>query len=137
MVSSLARTGSRPVSLVAAVSSAIAWTSRMCRPQNSAICSKVSELFSTSHEAVAWGIRGWATADVSVFRNEMGRPFRSGRLGARCNPRGRPGQGALGIHCDITRVALHALDPLDDIGIALEVEIRVAGNVGVGEQADV
>ena len=42
-VSSPARIGSRPVSLVAAVSSAIACTSRMCRPQNSAICSKVSE----------------------------------------------------------------------------------------------
>jgi hypothetical protein len=42
----------------------IAWTSRMWRPQNCAICSNDSEVFSTSHEAVAWGMRGWATADL-------------------------------------------------------------------------
>ena len=56
-----ARIGSRPVSLVAAVSSAIAWTSRMCRPQNSAICSNDKDVLSTSQAAVAWGMSGWAT----------------------------------------------------------------------------
>jgi hypothetical protein len=30
----------------------------MCSPQNSAICSNVSAVLSTSHDAVAWGISG-------------------------------------------------------------------------------
>src|SRR5580704_11471393 len=36
----------------------MAWTSRGCRPQKSAIWSKVSEVLSTSHTAVALGISG-------------------------------------------------------------------------------
>ena len=38
--------------------SAMPFTSSTCRPQNSAICSNDSEVFSTSHTAVAFGIRG-------------------------------------------------------------------------------
>src|SRR5262245_34859760 len=38
--------------------SAMPLTSSTCRPQNSAICSKVSEVLSTSQTAVALGIRG-------------------------------------------------------------------------------
>jgi hypothetical protein len=33
----------------------------MWRPQNSAICSKLKALLSTSQLAVAWGMSGWAT----------------------------------------------------------------------------
>jgi len=73
-VTLLVRAAGDPVSLVAAVSSAIACTSRIWRPQNSAICSNVSDVFSTSHEAVAWGIRGWATGNLRIS-NKMGRPF--------------------------------------------------------------
>ena len=36
----------------------MAWTSNGCMPQNSAICSKVSAVFSISHTAVALGISG-------------------------------------------------------------------------------
>src|SRR3546814_5593549 len=61
MLNSCARTGSRPVYLVAAVSSAIACTSRICKPQNSAICSNDRAVLSTSQLAVAWGISGWTT----------------------------------------------------------------------------
>jgi hypothetical protein len=32
----------------------------MWRPQKAAICSKLSELLSTSQAAVAWGMSGWA-----------------------------------------------------------------------------
>lgn len=42
------------------VSSAMAWISRMWRPQNSAICSKLSAVLSTSQAAVACGMSGWA-----------------------------------------------------------------------------
>ena len=47
----------------------------MCRPQNSAICSKLNAVVSTSHEAVAWGMRaavylaestGYLSAEDSV-----------------------------------------------------------------------
>ena len=38
--------------------SAMPFTSSTCRPQNSAICSKVSEVLSTSQTAVALGIKG-------------------------------------------------------------------------------
>jgi hypothetical protein len=57
--------------LVAAVSSAIACTSSTCSPQKSAICEKLSEVFSTSQEAVACGIRGCA---MSFSTNNKGRP---------------------------------------------------------------
>jgi hypothetical protein len=33
----------------------------------------VSELLSTSHEAVAWGMSGWATSHLR--KNNKGRPF--------------------------------------------------------------
>src|SRR5215472_12386597 len=38
----------------------MAWISSGCNSQNSAICSKVREVFSTSHTAVALGINGAA-----------------------------------------------------------------------------
>ena len=38
--------------------SAMPFTSSTCSPQNSAICSKVSEVLSTSQTAVAFGIKG-------------------------------------------------------------------------------
>jgi hypothetical protein len=38
----------------------------MCRPQKSAICSNVSALLSTSQEAVAWGMSGWATGILQI-----------------------------------------------------------------------
>ena len=66
------RTGSRPVYFDEARSSAIACTSRMCRPQNSEICSNVSAVVSTSHEAVACGIKGvgWVDCDTGFLRCE-------------------------------------------------------------------
>ena len=38
--------------------SAMPFTSSTCSPQNSAICSKVREVLSTSQTAVAFGING-------------------------------------------------------------------------------
>ena len=78
--SSLAWIGSRPVSLVAAVSSAIACTSRIWRPQIRRSVWKVNELLSTSQAAVAWhqGLDHWDSPENRVF--EMNRlPSRSGR----------------------------------------------------------
>src|ERR1700733_285491 len=47
---------------LATSSSAMPFTSSGCRPQNSAICSKVSEVLSTSHTAVALGMSGFCSA---------------------------------------------------------------------------
>ena len=41
--------------------------------QKRAICSKLSAVLSTSHEAVAWGISGWATA--KTFHKKEGPPL--------------------------------------------------------------
>ena len=51
-------TGSRPRMPAPTSPSAMPLTSSGCRPQNSAICSKVRLVFSTSHTAVALGING-------------------------------------------------------------------------------
>ena len=69
--------GSRPVYLLLARSSAIACTSRMCNPQNSAICSKVSAVLSTSQEAVACGMRGVGCSAIECLRPN-GPQMRSG-----------------------------------------------------------
>src|SRR5690606_1381551 len=83
-------TGSRPVYLEPARSSAIAFTSRMWMPQKSAICSKLKPVLSTSQLAVACGINGvglsWATAasfSLRLFKKivfqktkNKGRPLR-------------------------------------------------------------
>ena len=50
--------GSWPLMPVATSPSAMPFTSRGCSLQNSATWSKVSEVFSTSHTAVALGISG-------------------------------------------------------------------------------
>src|SRR3546814_6548958 len=56
----------------------MACTSRMCRPQNSAICSKESAVLSTSQVAVACGISGLGWAIVKTPVKLEGPPF-SGR----------------------------------------------------------
>src|SRR5262249_42324862 len=79
----------------------IAWTSSGCRPQNSAIWSKVSEVFSTSQTAVAFGINGTGIAKIlnksganSAFVQDiMVRPSR-GKPNASGEGRGRRGSGA-------------------------------------------
>ena len=73
-----ALTGSWPLMPFATSSSAMPFTSSGCRPQKSAICSKVSEVLSTSQTAVALGISGLgASAAMTKFF-----PFPGGPVGA-------------------------------------------------------
>ena len=58
------------------------FTSSSCRPQNSAICRKVSVVFSTSQTAVAFCISGSAMAD-SFRRTSLSRRRKLGCAGAR------------------------------------------------------
>ena len=48
--------------------SAMPWTSNGCRPQNSAIWSKVSAVLLISHTAVAFGISGFAINHILQIR---------------------------------------------------------------------
>src|SRR5580704_17486958 len=66
------RIGSSPLMPWAASPSAIAFTSSGCRLQSWAIWSNDSEVFSTSHTAVAFGVRG----AVGIGKS----PLRSARL---------------------------------------------------------
>src|SRR3954468_10162861 len=113
----------------------MAWTSRMWRPQNSAICSNVSDELSTSQAAVAWGIRGWATG-VSV-RNEMGRPSRSGQRARDVVLRRTVGNPCSSFHWDVPRLGHDALHPLDYVRIKREIKVRLVGDVRISEQANV
>src|SRR5262249_54777830 len=75
--------GSRPTMPIATSPSATPWTSSGCRPQKSAICSKVSVVFSTSQTAVAFGISGCAmtnSLDVVQKGREIPLPARLHQL---------------------------------------------------------
>src|SRR6476469_4483728 len=109
----------------------------MWRPQNSEICPKVSEEFSTSQEAVAGGIRGWATGMSPYLQTKWAAPSRSGRRGGRCKPAPAPEQGHSGLHRDKARLALHTPNPLGDVRESVQPEVGLARDVGIGEQADV
>ena len=63
------RIGSSPLMPCAASPSAIAFTSSGCRLQSCAIWSNDSEVFSTSHTAVAFGIRGAVAIGKSPLRS--------------------------------------------------------------------
>src|SRR3990167_776150 len=79
--------GSTPRMFSATSPSAMPLTSRWCRPQNFAICAKVSVVLSSSQTAVARGIR---TSDIGILLNsclppEMQPPgtWGAGRVGSR------------------------------------------------------
>ena len=78
-----APTGSSPRTPVATSPSAMPFTSSGCRPQNSAIWSKVRLVFSTSHTAVAFGIRG-RSIGYSCGAARIRREYEHRQLGARC-----------------------------------------------------
>ena len=58
--------GSMPLMPCATSPSAMPFTSRTCKPQNSAICSKLREVLSTSQTAVALGMRGVRSMDIEA-----------------------------------------------------------------------
>src|SRR3546814_8864455 len=60
-----------PTMPIATSWSAIALISSSCRPQNSAICRKVSVVLSTSQTAVALGIRGRSEEHTSELQSLM------------------------------------------------------------------
>src|SRR5689334_13284962 len=93
-------TGSWPLMPLATSSSAMPFTSRGCRPQKSAICSKVSDVLSTSHTAVALGISGFNSTAIKLLpcRGAVHRPHRPlkalgfSRNGRSFNAKERPGE---------------------------------------------
>src|SRR5512139_1084253 len=143
MVSSPARTGSRPVYLLEARSSAIACTSRMCSPQNSAICSKVSAVLSTSHEAVACGISGVGWVTGFLRRKIIGPPLAERPSGTPCrtlrpigqdlsHSRGTPQLHRLktSIHGHVTGQFRHAIEPAADCRIVIKAKAARLADVG-------
>src|SRR5215472_10992367 len=80
--------GSAPRMSRATSPSAMPFTSKGCRPQKSAICSKVIEVLSTNQTAVAFGIRIWSA--ILGLRKQRRPAFRPGGVEneyRRLNPR--------------------------------------------------
>src|SRR6187402_1561731 len=108
----------------------------MCSPQNSAICWKLSEVLSTSQEAVAWGMSGWATETLQI---KKGPPLAERpRIWPECRTSPRPEQGlASVVEADISRLLRHAGYPRADGGPMRKVETALIRHMRVGVKADV